>query len=217
MTTPAGWYPSAHDGPGAERYWDGNAWTPQVRQASGPGVVGPPGAPTPAQWVQPGGPPKQGNWFGRHKILTAIGAILVLIIAVGVSSGGGNKANTSATDPLTTQTTQPQATESTTEPAAVVPAGPTKPNDKGWVVQGLLTKDDGVGDFGGTARITNTNSDTTTATFTFTLARGGKQIATLQGSANAVSAGKTVTVDLISQDKYSTGTYTYDFQTDVSY
>lgn len=34
MTTAAGWYPSATDGPNAERYWDGQAWSEHVRGGS---------------------------------------------------------------------------------------------------------------------------------------------------------------------------------------
>lgn len=166
------------------------------------------------------------SWFARHKILTAALAVFALFVVAGVA-GSGKKANTSASDPLTSAT--PAATSAPVSPAAApssaaaspaaaaAPAVSSKPNDKGWVVQSLMTADDGVGDFGGTARITNTNDSAKTAVFTFTLARAGQQIASLQGSAQQVSAGKTVTVQLISQEKYSAGKYTWDFQTDTSY
>lgn len=168
----------------------------------------------------------QRNWFARHKILTAIGALFIIGV-IGTAAGGGSKTNTSAGDPLATTsdaaTTQPTAeapapvATSAAPAAAAVPAKPSKPNDKGWVLESFQARNDGVGDFGGTARITNTNSEATTATFTITLARGGQQIASLQGSAQSVAAGKTVTVQLISQDKYSAGAYKSDFQTDVSF
>lgn len=34
-TAPAGWHPDAN-APGTERWWDGQAWTQQTRQADGP-------------------------------------------------------------------------------------------------------------------------------------------------------------------------------------
>lgn len=46
QTTPAGWYP---DGSGNQRYWDGQAWTDQVKSASVP-------PPPPASSSTPGYP-----------------------------------------------------------------------------------------------------------------------------------------------------------------
>jgi hypothetical protein len=156
----------------------------------------------------------QRSWFARHKILTALGAVMALFIIAGIASGGGSsKPSTNVADPLTATTTAPPKAAARPTMKAI----PNKPNDKGWIVQAILTRDDGLGNFGGTARITNANDGSRTATFTFTLVRAGKQIATLQGSAQDVAAGKTVTVDLISQDKFSHGAYIWDFQTDVSY
>lgn len=37
---------------------------------------------------------KSGNWFGRHKILTVIGALIVVGI-IASAAGGGSKTNTS--------------------------------------------------------------------------------------------------------------------------
>jgi hypothetical protein len=96
-------------------------------------------------------------------------------------------------------------------------AAPTQPNDKGWVVQSLAIKRDFVGEFTGTARITNTNTTSKSASFTFTLFRHGGQVAELQGVIDDVAAGKTVTVDLVTQDPFSAGAFTYDFQADFSF
>jgi hypothetical protein len=67
--------------------------------------------------------------------------------------------------PTVTVTATPAAitvTAAATTAAAAVPTdaqGFRVLNDKGWFVTGgLQTKDDGLGDFGGTARITNENS-----------------------------------------------------------
>ncbi len=40
---------------------------------------------------------KQGNWFGRHKVLTVIG-VIILIAIIGGAAGGGNKTKTNTTD-----------------------------------------------------------------------------------------------------------------------
>ncbi len=109
-------------------------------------------------------------------------------------------------------TTEAPTTTTTTAP----PAGQS---DKGWtVVPGsVLTMDDGTGDFGGTVRIMNTNDSAMTGVFILTLFRGPDQIATMQGSAQGVSAGQTVTVQMVSTNPYSAAPYTSTFQTDVSY
>jgi len=54
---------------------------------------------------------KQGNWFGRHKILTVIGVIVLLAI-IGGAAGGGNKSNS------TTNSSSTASTPSNTQPAA---------------------------------------------------------------------------------------------------
>ena len=183
--------------------------------------------------------PKRKSWFLRHKILTTLLGLFVLSVVISAAGGGGSSTSTTtststATDPLTTSSpaatdaappaAAPPAPPATTKApvpvapvAPVAPAAPSKPNDKGWVLQSYETKDDGLGDFGGTARITNSNDSAKTGTFTLTLARNGAQVASLQGSAESVAPGKTVTVSLISQDKYSAAKATADFQTDISY
>lgn len=64
---------------------------------------------------------KQGNWFGRHKILTVIGVIVLLAI-IGGAAGGGNKSNTS-----TTSSSSTASTSSKTEPAATQTKQPDVP------------------------------------------------------------------------------------------
>lgn len=57
--------------------------------------------------------PKQGNWFKRHKILTVIGA-LVLLGIVGGAAGGGSKSSTTSstqTSSSSSSTTQIEKTE----------------------------------------------------------------------------------------------------------
>ncbi|MET9833600.1 DUF2510 domain-containing protein [Streptomyces sp. NPDC006385] len=67
QVTPPGWYPDPgrqSDGPPTERWWDGKAWTDQVRPAGSAAAWAPPGRPPteatpPAQPPAPGTPPAQ--------------------------------------------------------------------------------------------------------------------------------------------------------------
>lgn len=71
-------------------------------------------------WGQPGyqapqQPPKSGNWFGRHKVLTVLGSIVALIVVIAIaSSGGSDKKSDTAKD----------------APAAVASKAPAKKTDK---------------------------------------------------------------------------------------
>jgi hypothetical protein len=190
------------------------------------------------QWAPPGPgnapAPTRPGFFGRRGVqLLLVGLVSLIVgIVIGSSANGSSKGNTNATDSAataskpqsapkaaTTKSTAP-ATKAAPKPVAPAPknaATPTKPNDKGWVVQSLTIKKDFVGAFTGSARITNTNDSSKSASFTVTLFRSGKQIGVLQGLADDMAAGKTVTVDLVSQDAFSAGSYTYDFQTDFSF
>lgn len=164
-------------------------------------------------------------WYRKKRFMAPIPLLLVVLAAAAAGSGSSSSTNHSvvvASDPLVTPSPMdtPSPVVTVAPPVATKaapPPAPTKPNDKGWVLQSFITRDDGVGDFGGVARITNTHDAATSATFTITLSRSGTVLATLQGVVNQVAAGKTVSVDLISEDKYTPGAYTSDFQTDISY
>ncbi|MGB3772142.1 MAG: DUF4352 domain-containing protein [Rhodococcus sp. (in: high G+C Gram-positive bacteria)] len=60
-----------------------------MTQPHNPGTYGPP---------QP--QPEKKNWFARHKILTGIAALIVVILAVNLASGGGESPTESATPPV---------------------------------------------------------------------------------------------------------------------
>ncbi|MET7474394.1 DUF2510 domain-containing protein [Streptomyces sp. NPDC005648] len=111
QVTPPGWYPDpgqTNEGPAAERWWDGKAWTDQTRPAGSAAVWGPPAqAPTagadpaypafpgyPAYPAQPPGPQRQGL---RTGIAVGIAVAVLASIGVGVwaltgdgGSGGGS-------------------------------------------------------------------------------------------------------------------------------
>ena len=110
MSAPAGWYPQPD---GTERFWDGSAWTEQIRAAAPPaGAVPPPPAgvggesyTTPStgyqQYPQPGqnpgyaqypqagqpaGPyaaPPQRSGMGRGCLIAAIIGTVVLVLGLG--------------------------------------------------------------------------------------------------------------------------------------
>ncbi|MET3962874.1 hypothetical protein ABIE44_002808 [Marmoricola sp. OAE513] len=74
--TPQGWYPV--DG-GQERYWDGAAWTDQVRPSAPPAPPVPSGAPAPAKKKR-----KIFLWF-----FLAIQVLFIIWIIAGASTGSG--------------------------------------------------------------------------------------------------------------------------------
>lgn len=104
--------------------------------------------------------------------------------------------------------------------AAPAPAASKKPT--GGLADGSFTSaapqiKEQFGTFGGTARVTNTSDKEKTATFTYTIMKGDQQVGTLQGVSNAVGAGTTATVTLLSTDKYVAGPYKVEFQVDAEF
>jgi len=100
MSTPAGWYPQPD---GQQRYWDGQQWTENF--APGTPLASPPAV-------------ARKNWFLRHKILTAIGALLLIGMFSNLANGGtksvtiapvGDQVATSATSPTPDQAAADQA------------------------------------------------------------------------------------------------------------
>jgi hypothetical protein len=93
MSTPAGWFPQ---GDGQQRYWDGEQWTDNF-------------APGAASVTFPSQARK--NWFLRHKVLTAIGAVLLLGTFASIASGSGTKTITTASvaEPVAASATPDQA------------------------------------------------------------------------------------------------------------
>jgi hypothetical protein len=84
MSTPAGWYPQPD---GQQRYWDGESWTENFA----PGVS----PETPLGVSAETHPTARKNWFLRHKVITAIGAVLLIGAFSNLANGGG-KSDTTA-------------------------------------------------------------------------------------------------------------------------
>ncbi|MDX2931499.1 DUF2510 domain-containing protein [Streptomyces ipomoeae] len=106
QVTPPGWYPDpgqTNDAPATERWWDGKAWTDQIRPAGSAAAFGPPpayqpgaGAYPPGAGPYPGHPgypgypaaaPKRGL---RTGIAVAVAAAVLTCIGVGVYALAGN-------------------------------------------------------------------------------------------------------------------------------
>jgi hypothetical protein len=161
-----------------------------------------------------------------------IAGVVVLGI-VSAITGGNESSNDSGSNDTATQAAQTHSTSTKTPTQAAPPptttaavpptttataasSGPTNKlplQDGDWRLDSIRVQDDGLGDFGGTARITYTGESSQGSNiFTATVFVGGKDVAALQGSVNATSTGDTDTVQLISTDPFVGGPYTYDFQ-----
>ncbi|MFJ2813047.1 DUF2510 domain-containing protein [Streptomyces sp. NPDC091279] len=115
--TPPGWYPDpgqTSEGPAAERWWDGKAWTEQTRPAGSAATWGPPAqAPTagayPAEGypaagypAYPGTPPAPARRGLRTGI--AVGAAVVVLACIGVgvyalTDNGGSSGSATSQGP----------------------------------------------------------------------------------------------------------------------
>ncbi|MCF1600621.1 DUF2510 domain-containing protein, partial [Streptomyces muensis] len=105
QVTPPGWYPDPgqkSDGPPTERWWDGKAWTDQVRPVGSADVWGPPeqlaaGGAYPVHPGYPGQLQSGGRRGLRTGIAVGVAAVVLASIGVGVyaltaddGSGGGS-------------------------------------------------------------------------------------------------------------------------------
>ncbi|MEV6212719.1 hypothetical protein [Kitasatospora sp. NPDC051914] len=151
--------------------------------------------------------------------IVVLSLLAVVLVACGTDNGGEGS-NTSPPTTTVPTTSPPTTTAPTTSPPTTTSAAP---QDKGtqppiesgdWRVDSITVRDNGLGDFGGRARITYTgdNPDGGTNTFTITVFKDGKDVASLLGSASDVPPGGTITADLVSTDKFVPGPYAYDFQ-----
>ncbi|MER7925339.1 MULTISPECIES: DUF2510 domain-containing protein [unclassified Streptomyces] len=104
QVTPPGWYPDpgqTNDGPAAERWWDGKAWTDRTRPAGSAGEWGPPTEPPygGAYPAYPAVPPPAPRRTLRTGIAVAVAVAVLAAIGVGAyalsdnGSGNGTRAN----------------------------------------------------------------------------------------------------------------------------
>jgi hypothetical protein len=165
----------------------------------------------------------QGNFFTRHKILTGLMAfvavIIVIVIATNIGgSGADNKtAGNGGNHAKTHKSTKAANSGKSVEGGSAYGTSKLPLQNGDWRLDSIQVKNDGLGDFGATGRITYTGSDTEGGDniFTVTVFKGTKVVATLTGSANTVKPDTAVTVQFISSDTYVAGPFKYDFQNDL--
>lgn len=98
---------------GRMRYWDGGRWTDRYADAETP----PP--PQGATATQAGS--KKRGWFARHKILTGLGALVLLFIVIGIANGG--KSSTPTASPVAAPSSAPASSAApSSAPAFSAPA-----------------------------------------------------------------------------------------------
>jgi hypothetical protein len=147
---------------------------------------------------------------GLAIIIAAVAAIALM--AVVLTHNGSN----ARSGPVAVDGGSLGETTTSTEPE---PDYGGKLGDKHFALQSLSVKDDGLGDIGGTARVTNVGAQPYTATYTITFfkPRTSTVIGTAEGSAEDVQPGQTVTLQLVSQDPLPSTAFTYDFQVDTEF
>jgi hypothetical protein len=193
--TPAGWYPSD----GQERYWDGSAWTEQVRPVQGAGA--PSGAQPPAQqpsygqpsYGQPGPPPKKSHTL-RNVLLILI-ALAVLFVG-GCFAVVGLVAN-EASDSIEKDANKPGGTDNPLE----ITEGKAFEVDQfdyaaGWKVTG--------GAFGldiTNLKVTNNRDDKDSAIVEIKFWKGSEVLASADCTTSPIAPGTTARVTCISGDK----------------
>jgi len=169
----------------------------------------------------------QRPWYKKKRFLIPL-VLIAIFVAIGIGSvGGGGDDDTRTTTPeaaesaasaLPSDEASEAVEEAEEEPVAEAPSGKLPLEDGDWRLADLQVKDDGLGSFGGTARITYTGDDPDGGTNIFTVTvfnTNEKFLGTMQGSAQDVKSGGTVSVQLISTDDYKKGPYLYDFQNDL--
>lgn len=167
----------------------------------------------------PPGPPQSGNWFSRHKVLTGLGA-LVIIGGIGAAAGGSGG---------TTATQQPDSSSSAfndsstpIKPSKVdnTPAKPAKvdglqADGKSWVFGDWklsavkISGTDYINWFKISADVKYLGQDNSGGDKCFNIAldKGDRQVASGMGCASNVTPGKTTRVDFATTDDFVPGPY----------
>jgi len=112
MAQSPGWYPQSD---GTQRYWDGQQWTEHTAPSA---PQGPPAAPPLA---------KKKNWFLRHKILTGLGALVLLFIVIGTANGGKSSTPTGSTAASVSSAPSSSASSSRASSAPAAPSSAPAP------------------------------------------------------------------------------------------
>lgn len=162
----------------------------------------------------------QRSWYQKKRYIFSLGGLFLIIVIAATSSGSTDSTDTA---PDSNAAPAPAANQPDSQPSEEAPATATGPTAKmpiqngDWRLDSIRVKDDGLGDFGGVARVsyTGANPDGGTNLFTLTVFVGGKDVAVLNGSAEDVKPGSAETVQFISSDTFVGGPYKFDFQNDL--
>ncbi len=116
-TPPPGWVPDPSWEPVPEGWqlWVEDIAVDSVTPADSDGS---PSAPPPGSPPGPAEAMKKKSWVARHKVLTSLGAIVVLFVVIGALNGGGSGSDSEAPAAASTPTQEPQEDEATSEDAA---------------------------------------------------------------------------------------------------
>lgn len=159
-------------------------------------------------------PPKKKLGVGMKVLIGVLGFFAFLIIL------GAVLGQTSTTAPSVAPATTPNLTEAPSTPPPAKPSPTTTvakksglAQDKSFRLESLSFNTD-LGSAGAAARITNTSDTSKTAVFDITIfaADNVTVAADLTGSAQEVSPGQTVTVQMVSMRAMPTGRFKYSFQ-----
>lgn len=163
----------------------------------------------------------QRPWYKKKRVIIP-GGFILLIVIIAAASGGGTTTDDNTADEASPPPAATQAEEATTPPPPPPPpasSGPTADlpiQDGDWQLDSVRIKDDGLGDFGASGRVTYTGSAAGGSNiFTLTIFVGGEEVGVLNGSAEDVPPNGTETVQFISQDKFVDGPYKFAFQNDI--
>ncbi|MFL6076361.1 MAG: hypothetical protein ACJ73S_23455 [Mycobacteriales bacterium] len=157
----------------------------------------------------PGGHPVRDTFLGvAAAVVAAVVVAVVMVATVVVTRGTG-------TDPAMDRHRRPDTPPPTTTTPSADPSpdAPGEPVSKGWRLDTYRLVADGLGDFSGTAIVTNL-AGRPDEVFVFTLLDGGRIVATLTGDLTGGSRGDQATVRLFSADGYQPGTFETRFQAD---
>jgi hypothetical protein len=201
--------------------WEGAAMSEQDPSGD-PGATGPreskAGAAAAKAYAKAQRPWNKKAWW-----VFSSGLILLVIVVAAVAPGGSDNSSSTASDSgaansaasgneATPKESKPESTPASSGPTDELPL-----RDGDWRLDSISVDDNGYGDFSGIARITYTGEkpEGEDNIFTVTLFKGGKDVAVLQGAANAVTREDTATVQLPSSDPWVGGPYTYDFRAEL--
>lgn len=129
---------------------------------------------------------KSENWFGRHKVLTVIGSLVVLIIIASAASSG-SKTNTQTVNSNDTKTAAPApSAKPATQDTLTIKNSAFQSSNGMQQVVGEITDNDSI-----------KHSAMLKATF---YDAGGKILGTASGAVNDIAPGDTKTFNLITID-----------------